>query len=111
MLVPNTYRVIIKPIRLEGLESGIVLPSETMKKMAGENLFYGEIIHPGDTIFEKGQHVFFSEYSTAAVKDFGNLSEGESMPADAEEYLIVAQDDIMAYYDDSEEISTTTKKD
>lgn len=96
MIVPNTHRVIIKPIKIKSTASGLVLGGDQGMK-AGENLLFGEIIHPGDTKFVKGQKVFYSGYSASAITDVQKMNEGIS--ALAEGLVIVAQDDIMAYYD------------
>lgn len=108
-MVPNTHRVIIKPLPIKELKSsGIILPGQ-MK--VGENLFFGTIEHPGDTKFKKGQEVFYSEYSAAALVDVRSYLSGDKSFAEIsdEGFVVVAEDDIMAYYDDSK-ISGTTKK-
>lgn len=102
MLRPNTFRVLIKPIQIEGVttQGGIVLPG---KLKVGENLLFGEIVDPGDTRFKIGQKVFYSEYSAAAIYDAltalqtGKFNREESL-------VVVAQDDVMAYYDDASEV-------
>lgn len=101
MLVPNTYRVIIKPIPIDELKSSGVVIAGQLK--AGENLFYGKIVHPGDTKFEKDQGVFYSEYSAANLFDVKPLMDGDKSFSDIqrEGHVVVAQDDIMAYYDDA----------
>jgi co-chaperonin GroES (HSP10) len=110
MIIPNTHRVIIKPIPIEQLKSsGLVLAGQLK---AGENLFYGKVVHPGDTKFKEGQEVFYSEYSAANLFDVKPLIEGTKSFADMKDegYVVVASDDVMAYYDTSE-VSTVTKKD
>lgn len=109
-MVPNTNRVIIKPQPIKELKSsGIILPGQ-MK--VGENLFFGRIEHPGDTKFKKGQEVFYSEYSAAALVDVRSYLSGEKTFAEVSEegFVVVAEDDIMAYYDDPK-VSRTAKKD
>lgn len=106
-MIPNTNRVIIKPIPINDLKSsGIVLPGNLV---VGENLLFGEIFHPGDTTFKKGQYVFYSEYSAASILDAKSLMEGTLSMSKASEggLVVVAQDDVMAYYDASE-ISTAS---
>lgn len=99
MIVPNTERVLIKRVnREEDKQSGLLIPGQLK---AGENLFYGEIIHPGQTKFKKGQHVYYSEYSAASLIDVGSvlagkLTLGQSMN-EKHIYYVVAEDDIMAY--------------
>lgn len=110
VVIPNTHRVIIKPFPISELKSsGLILPGQLT---AGENLFYGEILHPGNTKFVKGQGVFYSEYSAANLIDVKPILEGNKSYTDMkdENYVVVAEDDIMAYYDASE-ISTTATKD
>lgn len=98
MIVPNIQRVLIKRInREEDKNSGLIVPGQLK---AGENLFYGEVIHPGTTKFKKGQHVYYSEYSAASLIDVGSVfakkfTMGEAM-AQKNIYYVVAEDDIMA---------------
>lgn len=111
MIVPNTQRVLIKPVTVEDVKigGGIVIPGQ---QKAGENLLYGEIIHPGDTRFKKGQFVYYSEYSAATIIDFPSLVSGAKTFAEItkeEGFVIVAEDDIMAY--DAVEVPDATKKD
>ena len=104
MLAPNTHRIIIKPIPINELKaSGLIIAGQLK---AGENLFYGEIVHQGDTKFAKGQNVFYSEYSAANLFDVRELLTGGRSFADVQNdgFVVVAQDDVMAYYDDSGEI-------
>jgi len=110
MVIPNTDRVIIKPIHIEELTSSGIIIAGQLK--AGENLFYGEIVHQGDTKFEKGQGVFYSEYSAANVFDVRDIISGKKTFSEIQKdgWVVVAQDDIMAYYDHST-ISKTAKKD
>ena len=110
MLIPNIYRVIIKPLPIEELKASGDIIAGQLK--AGENLFYGEIVHPGDTKFKEGQGVFYSEYSAATLLDVRQLQSGEKSFSELtkEGHVVVAQDDIMAYYDDTTEVSTTAGK-
>ena len=99
MIVPNTQRVLIKRVnRDEDKQTGILIPGQLK---AGENLFYGEVIHPGDTKFKKGQHVYYSEYSAASLVDVGSYLAGKMGLGQAMNekniYYVVAEDDIMAY--------------
>ena len=104
-MIPNTHRVIIKPIEISELKSSGLIIAGQLK--AGENLFYGLIEHPGDTKFAKGQGVFYSEYSAAALIDAKAILSGEKDYSDLsrESFVVVAEDDIMAYYDDTAPIS------
>lgn len=110
-MIPNVQRVLIKPVPIKDLQTagGIVLPGQLK---VGENLLYGEIYHPGTTKFHKGQGVFYSEYSAAAILDVKPVLNGDVSHLNSKEdgLVVVAEDDIMAYYDDSE-IPTTPKKD
>ncbi len=108
MFIPNTYRVIIKPIQTREITSSGVILGGQLK--SGENLLYGEVVHPGDTKFEKGQKVFYSEYSAASLVDARSLHDGSRTYTDVKDdnYVVVSQDDIMAYYD-SDSISEIVK--
>lgn len=99
MIKPNIQRVLIRPIKLEGITTseGIVLPGQ---QKAGENLLYGYIVDAGDSgRFEKNQEVFYSEYSAAAFVDAREMLQGKSTLRE-NPFLIVAEDDVMAYYED-----------
>ena len=102
MIVPNVNRVIVKPIPIKELKSSGLVIAGQLK--AGENLFYGEILHAGTTKFKKGQEVFYSEYSAANLLDARGLLSGDANISDLKEdkhqMVVVAEDDIMAYYDD-----------
>jgi len=110
MLKPNIDRVIIKPIHIEELTSSGIIIAGQLK--AGENLLYGEIVDAGDTKFKQGQGVFYSEYSAANVFDVAEIISGGKTFSQIKEdnWVVVAQDDIMAYYDDKQ-VPKTTKKD
>ncbi len=112
MLIPNTDRVIIKPIQVTELKSPEFVLTLSRELGAGENLCYGEIIHAGDTKFSVGQQVFYAEYSAAAILDMGAIVSGEKTIVEAKKdgWVVVAQDDIMAFYDDSE-VSESSEKD
>lgn len=99
MIVPNTQRVLVKRVnREEDKRSGLIIPGQLK---AGENLFYGEVVHPGDTKFKKGQHIYYSEYSAATLIDVGSVFKNKITMGQAinekNVYYIVAEDDIMAY--------------
>lgn len=98
MIVPNTKRVLLKRLTGKEVEGNILLPGQ-MK--AGENLFVGEIIHPGESQFTKGQVVYYSEYSAAQIMDMGAVMRKEltlgDVSGDKNAMFIVAEDDIMAY--------------
>lgn len=97
MLVPNTDRVLIKRIKISAdtIKQQIILPGELK---AGENLYLGEVVHPGSTKFTKGQKVYYSEYSAAAIQDISAIERGEKKYMKEEDAIfVVAQDDIMAY--------------
>lgn len=107
MIVPNTQRVLIKPISIEQLkDSGIIIPGQLK---AGENLLFGKVVHGGDTKFHQDQEVYYSEYSAARVFDYKSLSDGTRSLGDVkkEELVVVAADDVMAY--DTVEVPKTTK--
>lgn len=93
MIRPNKGRVLIKRLEIsDKIKTSGVLISGQLK--AGENLFIGEIVHAGDTSFKKGQTVYYSEYSAAALYAFDkkkSLSEVMKEP-----FYVVADDDIMA---------------
>ena len=76
---------------------------------AGENLHCGKIIHQGNTKFKKGQVVYYSEYSAAAMLNIGSVLRGEQTLGDAlkDPIYVVAADDIMAY---EKEVIDETKK-
>lgn len=108
MIVPNTQRVIIKPIIIDEIKSSGLVIAGQLK--AGENLFYGEIIHPGDTKFKEGQAVFYSEYSAASLIDYRSVVDGSKTfsQVSKEGLVVVAEDDILAY--DVSEIPETSEK-
>jgi hypothetical protein len=112
MLIPNIDRVIIKPIPVTELKSPTVVLTLSKELGAGENLCYGKIVHAGDTKFAVGQEVFYAEYSAAVILDMQAIIRGEKNLTKAQEdgWVVVAQDDIMAYYDISE-VSVPTEKD
>ena len=107
MLVPNTNRVLLKRLTSEKIESSILMPGQLK---AGENLFVGEIVHPGTSIFSKGQLVYYSEYSAAKLLDIGAAIRKEKSLGDVtnekETLYIVAEDDIMAYESDNKSTKT-----
>lgn len=110
MIVPNTHRVIIKPIPIDELKaSGLVIAGQLK---AGENLFYGEIVHPGDTAFKTGQGVFYSEYSAANLFDVRPILDGTKSFGEIQKegHVVVAADDVMAYYD-ATAVSSSAKED
>lgn len=99
MIVPNIDRVIIKPIPIKELtNSGLIIAGQLKP---GETLLFGEIVHPGDTRFKAGQKVFYSEYSSAGILDAQAMLDGEKSFGELsrEGLVVVAQDDLMAYYD------------
>lgn len=98
MIVPNKGRVLIKPVNISNLKSGIILSEEVN---AGDNLLYGEVVHAGTTDFKKGQRVMYSQYSATALVDAKAIEEGDITLAEAKKQALVvlAQDDVMAYYD------------
>lgn len=117
-IIPNSDRVLLKNISPQeasmSTEGGLIIPGQLK---AGENLFIGEIIEPGQTKFKKGQRVYYSEYSAAALWDLGKVIRGEMAAGEAmrkeNTMVVVAEDDIMAYEeveDDTGEVSTPTDK-
>lgn len=98
MLVPSTDRVIIKPLKdIQPKDNKQLIIAG--QPIAGENLKIGQIVHAGDTSFKKDQYVYFSEYSAAAIYDLVPVIEGDKTMGEAmqEAYVIVAQDDVMAF--------------
>ncbi len=94
MLKPNTGRVIIERLNISDKikTSSVIVPGQLK---AGENLFIGKIVHAGDTSFKKGQIVYYSEYSTAALYEFSkDKTFVETLRTDP--LYVVAEDDIMA---------------
>lgn len=95
MIVPNSNRVLIERISNEDVQTnGIVLPGQLK---AGENLFIGKVFHPGNTQFQKGQTVYYSEYSAASITDMSKVLNKTGTRGEAKTYYVVAEDDIMAY--------------
>lgn len=95
MIVPNTNRVLVAKISEQEMStSGIVLPGQLK---AGENLFVGRVVHAGDTKFSKDQVVYYSEYSAASITDMSDVLAKKGSRSDAKTYFVVAEDDIMAY--------------
>lgn len=98
MICPNTNRTLIKRVSNESVSNSIIVPGQLK---AGENLFVGEIVHGGDTKFIKGQIVYYSEYSAAAITDMAAVMRKEKTLGQAtsekEVLYVVAEDDIMAY--------------
>ena len=111
MIIPNAGRVLIKRIGTENFNTPIIAPGQLK---AGENLYYGEIVHAGDTTFTKGQHVYYSEFSAAAIQQLGDVETGKKTLGEAMSsgnvLFVVANDDIMAMEvnDDTKEIRDTT---
>ena len=102
MIIPNTHRLIIKPIKIDEIKSsGLVVAGQLT---AGENLLYGLIVHPGDTDFEVDQGVFYSEYSAANLYNVVPMLSGKKSFGDIQKEgtVVVAADDVMAFYDSSE---------
>ncbi len=98
-IIPNTERVLIKLLQSARSLTPILMPGQLK---AGENLHCGEIFHPGDTKFKKGQIVYYSEYSAAAVMNIGSVLRKEQSLGGAmkDRIYVVAADDIMAYEKD-----------
>ena len=98
-IVPNTDRVLVKNLSPKELtigSSGIVMAGQLV---AGENLYIGQVVHGGDTKFKPGQIIYYSEYSAAALYDLGSFLRDEKnwIETTKDPYVIVAQDDIMAF--------------
>jgi len=96
-IIPNIERVLIRLIEASREITPILLPGQLK---AGENLHCGEIVHPGNTKFKKGQIVYYSEYSASELINFGSVLRGEQelgVAMSGEKYYVVAADDIMAY--------------
>ena len=96
-IIPNIERVLIRLVEASREITPVLIPGQLK---AGENLHCGEIVHPGNTKFKKGQIVYYSEYSASALINFGSVLRGEQGLGEAisgEKYYVVAADDIMAY--------------
>ena len=117
-VVPNEERVILRLVQATKAMSPVLMPGQLK---AGEALHCGEIIHPGNTNFKKGQVVYYSEYSAAQLTNIGSALRGEQTLGEImrkDSYYVVAADDIMAYEkevfkfnkDDSKQVSKTIKK-
>lgn len=102
MIVPNNERVIVKRFTNEDVKTSAILLPGQLK--AGENLFVGKILHPGNTKFQKGQIVYYSEYSASKLVDLTKALKGEETVTEAAktELFVVAEDDIMAFDDELE---------
>lgn len=95
MIVPNSNRVLVQKISEQEMStSGIVIPGQLK---AGENLFVGRIVHAGDTKFTEAQIVYYSEYSAASITDMSDVLAKKGNRSEAKTYFVVAEDDIMAY--------------
>ena len=100
MLKPNSGRVLVKPLFKEAtLNSQDTIESQIVK--AGEDLFVGRIVEPGDSKFKVGQVVYYSEYSAAMVFDMEKFVAGEQTLEEALKdkniFVVVACDDVMAF--------------
>lgn len=99
MIKPQPGRVLIKPIfQAETISSESSVESQMVK--AGEDLFVGNIIDPGQSNLKVGQLVYYSEYSSAMIFDLAQYVLGKQpLVAALEEkniMVIVSADDIMA---------------
>lgn len=107
-IVPNIERVIIRLIKTTDAMSPVAVPGQLK---AGEGLHTGEVIHPGfpwvdgegkthKPKFEKGQVVYYSEYSAAKLSNVGSMLRGEQTLGGVlreSDIHVVAADDVMAY--------------
>ena len=111
MIKPNIYRILIYPIKLEGITAGAgIVLAGTVKP--GENLLYGVVIDPGTTKFKVGQEVFYSEYSAAGLVDARKIQAGDVGALSSRHPIaVVAEDDVMAYYDDIRDLKEALKED
>lgn len=104
-IVPNTERILVKNISPKELldnSSGLIMAGQLK---AGDNLFLGEVVHAGDTKFKVGQIVYYSEYSAAQLFDVGKFVRNEASWSEVarEGLVVVAEDDIMAYEEGSDD--------
>jgi len=69
VIVPQNTDVLIKPLKRkkEKTNSGIYLAGG--QEMQEESLRFGEIVHPGESEFKKGDKVIYSAYSGAWITD------------------------------------------
>lgn len=98
MIVPNIDRLLVKKVKSDLLQDeNILLPGQLK---VGENLFAGEVVHPGDSGLRTGQLVFYSEFSAARIIDMGRVFRGECTIDEVirEDNLlyVLAKDDVMA---------------
>lgn len=95
-IVPNVERVILRLVQTTRAMSPILMPGQLK---AGEALYTGEIVHPGNTKFKKGQIVYYSEYSAARLSNVGSVLREEQTLGSVfkTDYFVVAADDIMAF--------------
>lgn len=87
MITPTTGRILVKKIDRKdaSTDSGLLVPGQMLQE---ENLLYGEIIHPSDSKFTKGQIVFYSRYSATNIFD-----------EKGQQFQIVSDLDVMAVED------------
>lgn len=101
-IIPNEGRIIVRIIRTGGGKVGKIYLPQRENVSAGENLYIGRVVHPGDSLFKKGQIVLFAEYSMFGFYyDLDTLARGEvtkSEALDIEYHLhVVPTADVMAY--------------
>jgi co-chaperonin GroES (HSP10) len=107
MLVPNKDRLIVKRLKHDENQNGIILPGQLK---AGDNLFAGQVMHAGETRFVLGQVVYYSEYSAASIMPVAGVLSGEvslGQLMTSEPLFVVCEDDVMAY---EEEVAIGARK-
>jgi co-chaperonin GroES (HSP10) len=67
MIIPKNENVLVKPLDREvKTGSGLIIGSTSTME---EGLKLGEIVHPGNSDFKKGDKIFYSAYSSVWVSD------------------------------------------
>lgn len=102
MLAPVKDRVLVKKVKSELMQDEHILLPGQLK--VGENLYAAEVIHPGDSSLKKGSLIYFSEFSGAAIIDYGRVLRKEMTVDEVvkEDNLmyVLAADDVMAIDED-----------
>ncbi len=82
MLVPNKNRLLVKQIKKEESDKGIILEQGALMD---HSLNFGEVISKNSEDFPKGTKIYYSEYSTARIHYEGD------------DIYIIPEVDIMAF--------------
>ncbi len=103
-IIPNTDRIIIQYLDISAQlkSTSLVLIPGQLK--AGENLLAGIVVEMGkSTKYQKGQIVYYSEYSASQLTDIGDLLRGRGQLSDMKkqenQFIVIAEDDIVAMED------------